>query len=342
MNLQREIEQLSQDHLDAIMRLMHETVARASPRGSSLVEMTDYHMRTGGKRLRALLPLAVARALGHDPAPLIPFGAACEMLHNATLVHDDLQDGDTVRRDQPTAWVRYGEARAINLGDAMLYYTLALVGGLDADAATRQAITARVVTQTLRVVDGQEREFLLKEQERPTLDAYIAMVEGKTSGLFALPVAGAAALCGAPEAVVDALERASGHLGVLFQIQDDVLDLFADKGRERRGCDIAEGKISILVVHALEHASAQDARWLRDVLRAGREHVSDAQIVRAITLLHDCGAARAAFDEIDRRSALAINDPALIDAPGLRALLEGCVDVFLAPIRGVRESVCGA
>jgi geranylgeranyl pyrophosphate synthase len=337
-DLKATIQRLHDAHMPAILHLTAEVVRASSPDKTSLVEMLDYHMRTGGKRLRALLPLAVAEALGQDAARLVPFGAACEVLHNATLVHDDLQDGDTMRRDQPTVWVKYSPARAINLGDAMLYWTLELADRADVPLEARHASQRRIVREALRVIDGQEREFLLKDEDRPTLATYIAMVEGKTSGLFSLPVAGAAALCGASDALVRALEVASGHMGVVFQIQDDVLDLYGDKGREQRGSDVGEGKISMLVVHALHHASEGDAVWLREVLRRGREHVSADDVTRAIALFESSGAVRAAFEEIDRRVEAACGQPALAEAPALAELVRGMADVFLAPVAALRAA----
>ncbi|MBM4320392.1 MAG: polyprenyl synthetase family protein, partial [Deltaproteobacteria bacterium] len=140
----RRFAELGQQHLPAILRLIDEVVAGSCPSGSTLVPMCGYHLQTGGKRLRALLPLLVAEALGRDPAGLVPFGAACEMLHNATLVHDDVQDGDEMRRGQPTVWRRYGLARALDLGDAMFYFTLLLVQRLAVPPALGAAVTRRV------------------------------------------------------------------------------------------------------------------------------------------------------------------------------------------------------
>src|SRR5690606_5165969 len=131
------------------------------------------------------------------------------------LVHDDLQDGDMVRRGRMTVWNRYGVPQAINLGDAMFYFAVLLCQRLDVPAARREAMSRRLLVETLRVIDGQEREFMMKDQEGLTLDDYFTMVEGKTSGLFALPMAGAAELCGADERQLADLAEASRHLGVL-------------------------------------------------------------------------------------------------------------------------------
>lgn len=336
-SLMDELQELNHEYMGAILAQMEDVLSSQVGADTSLLEMTRYHLSTGGKRLRALLPLAVGRAFGKSCEEMVAFGAACEMLHNATLVHDDLQDGDVVRRGEPTVWVKYGKPQAINLGDAMLYVTILLLDGLSVSAEQRQKAIRRVASETLRVVDGQEREFALQQIEEPGASDYFAMVEGKTSGLFALPVVGAAELCGASDDVLDALQEASRHLGVIFQIQDDILDLYGDKGREAPGSDVAEGKISMLVISALDLASDEDSGWLRALLRREREDVSREDIDRAMALFKECGALKAAFDEIDRRTALALEQDALKGVPAMHRIVSEMVDVFLAPIQSVRS-----
>lgn len=336
--LMNNFERLRETHLGQIHDLIDRIAEEEAPEGSSLVEMCRYHMKTGGKRLRALLPLAVAEAFGAEPAQLVPLGAACEMLHNATLVHDDLQDRDRVRRGEETVWVRYGEPRAINLGDAMLYWTLLLAARLECTSEKRERISKRILRETLRVVDGQEREFLLKDVEAPSVDDYFRMVEGKTSGLFALPVGAAAEFCDAPEDVISELEIAAEHLGVLFQIQDDVLDLYAEKGREHRGTDVCEGKISALAAHFLEHAPQEKAAWLRDLLDRPREEVSHDDIDEVADAFREHGSLHFALSEIDRRRRLACDTKFFGDYPAIEKLLRGMAELFLMPIQDVLEA----
>ena len=328
-HLKERLAHLHVTYMTQITSLIDDTVAGATGKPTSLATMLSYHMSTGGKRLRALLPLALAQVLGHDADALVPFGAACELLHNATLVHDDLQDGDRVRRGKPTIWVEYGQARAINLGDAMLYYTLLLLGQLDAPVELKYAVQERLIRETLRVIDGQDREFLLQSMQAPAFGDYIDMVEGKTSGLFSLPLAGAALLCGAPQELVEALEVASADLGVVFQVQDDLLDIYGDKGREHRGTDIAEGKISMLVVHALEHASQEDAAWLKDLLGRARDSVTRDEIEQAIGVLERAGAVERAVQEIDHRIDRVMNQAIWSHYPQVRLMLEQVSEVFL-------------
>lgn len=323
---------LRAQHLPAVMGLLEQVVAEASGASSSLARMGSYHFGTGGKRLRALLPLAVADALGIEPAPLVPFAAACEMLHNATLVHDDLQDGDRVRRGRATVWAHYGAAQAVNLGDAMFYYALLCLQRLGGPAERREAATRRLVAQTLLVIAGQQQELELNAAATPTLADYVAMVRGKTSGLFALPMAGAAELCGCASALVAGLAEASAELGVLFQMQDDLLDLYGDKGRGLRGSDLREGKRSVLVVLALERASAGDRDELRAILDRGRERTTDEDVERALSILARTGARDQALGLVGESRARAVAHPALAAEPRLRRLVDETARLLLLPI----------
>jgi hydroxymethylglutaryl-CoA reductase len=331
-------DRLAAEHMPAIMKLISEVVAASNPNGSTLGSMLDYHLETGGKRLRALTPLLVAEAFGKNPAELIALGATCEMLHNATLVHDDLQDGDTTRRGRPTIWAQYGMPQAVNLGDAMFYYTILLSQRLEIPSVKREAIAHRVLVDTLRVIDGQEKEFALKKAERISLEDYFRMVEGKTSGLFALPMAGAAEVLGMGRDVVEGLAEAARQLGVVFQIQDDVLDLYGDKGRDMRGSDIGEGKRSALVVHAMEHATERDREWLLHVLDKPREETSQQDVRDVMALFERTASLDYALDEITRRKNAALAVPALQDHPRVIELIGGLCELFLKPIASLYES----
>ncbi len=334
-DMRRRFQALGEEYMPHILDHIEEVLTEVSGRSSTLADMCRYHMSTGGKRLRALLPLLVAETLKVNPTYLVPFGAACEMLHNATLVHDDLQDGDKVRRGQETVWSHYGTSQAINLGDAMFYYTLLLIHRIDFPRARRVATSRRLLHETLRVIEGQELEFKLKQSASPTLADYFTMVQGKTSGLFALPIAGAAELCGPPPEVLEGLQEAARHMGVLFQIQDDVLDLYADKGRDEQGSDIREGKRSILVVHALENAPEDRAQWLRQVLDRDREQTTTEEVAEATDMLREVGSLGFAVAEMERRKQQALGTWALRNHPQLLSLVEAMCDLFMGPIRPV-------
>jgi geranylgeranyl pyrophosphate synthase len=229
-------------------------------------------------------------------------------------------------------WDRFGTPQAINLGDAMFYFSVLLCQRIDAPPRRREALAKRLLVETLRVIDGQEKEFALKDLPEPKPEHYFAMVEGKTSGLFALPMAGAAELCGASAELCEGLHEAARHMGVLFQIQDDALDLYGDKGRELVGSDIAEGKRSLLVVHALSKAQPEHARWLKRVLDKDRSETHEEDIARAIRLLDTTGSLAFALEEIERRKQHALSVPAVVAHEALHRLVAGMCDLFLKPI----------
>ena len=326
------LSELRAEYADRIETEMRSLVDEVTPASSSLREMCAYHLATAGKRLRALLALLTAERLGCAPEALIPFAAACEMVHNATLVHDDVQDGDRKRRGRATVWARYGIPQAIDLGDAMFYYAALLCDRLGAAPEAQRRAGRQLLVQTIRVIDGQEREMALTRSDRPTLEQYFAMVEGKTSPLFTLAIAGTAAIVGAPDEVVEALSAAAIQLGILFQIQDDLLDLYGDKGRHQRGADIGEGKRSLMVVHALQHVAPAEARRLVQVLDQGRVRTTSDDVAWAAELFVRAGSVRFALDEIERRRRIMAGSAALAAWPALREMLDGVAEVVLGPI----------
>jgi len=324
---------LREQYVDAVATTLRQVVREESTPDSSLAEMCNYHLDTGGKRLRATIPLAVADSLGADPESLIPFAAGCELLHNATLVHDDLQDGDDMRRNELSVWKKFGRPQAINVGDAMLFWALTCLDRLEVSDARYRECVERFTRQTLSVIGGQQQEFELARSSAPNRAEYLRMVEGKTGGLFVLTCAGAAKLSGASREIVESIETAARHLGVLFQIQDDILDLYGEKGRGERGADIREGKISVLVIHYLERESDERGRALLELLRSPRDEVSRAQIDRVAEKFRTSGALEEALDEIERRRNSAVEAVEGEGPDELRSLVDGLAELFITPIQ---------
>jgi geranylgeranyl pyrophosphate synthase len=337
-DLKSNFELLHRKWWPSIRSLMDEVVRESSSEGTLLREMSNYHLETGGKHLRAILPLLIAEALGEDPHRVLPFGAACEMLHNASLVHDDLQDGDEFRRGQPTVWKKYGTAQAINLGDAMIAHTILLMQRLEVPAALRERATSRVLIEMLRVIEGQVQELQLKSRADVSLADYMRMVEGKTARLFSLPMSGAALLCGVSEEVQEGLVEAAGHIGVLFQIQDDILDIYGAKGRNVSASDIGEGKRSVLVVHCLERVDEAEATWLKGVLDKPRDRTSAEDIAGVMAMFERSASLAFALEELARRRTAALEVAALADYPVLLKVLGEACDIFLKPAASIAKS----
>ena len=326
-----------QTHYGPIATILADVVRAQHPDGSLLVDMCEYHLGTGGKHLRALLPVLLAEALESDVTTVYPFAAACEMLHNATLVHDDVQDGDELRRGHPTVWAKYSEPQAINLGDAMYFYALLCLDRLKTDDTRRWQLARLLLQSTTRVIDGQVREFLLKEQPQPTPAAYVEMIQSKTAALFALPLVGTGLLYDVTPDLLDALAQSAIHLGIVFQLQDDLLDLYGEKGRGQQGSDIQEGKISALVVHTLELALPDHCRRLKEILAKPRHATTTADIVWATDLMVECGARGIALAEIRRREGAVAQLEGLHAVPAVRSLLTGLTEAFVAPIHHLYE-----
>lgn len=296
-----------------------------------LEQMARQHLSTGGKRLRARLALMAAAAVGQPLSHAAPLAAACELLHNATLIHDDLQDGDTVRRGQPALWAQHGAAQAINAGDLLLMLPFLALERAPCPEAIRWRLAASLARRSARTACGQSLEQSLLDQQLLHWDAYLLSASGKTGAFFALPVEGAALLAGLDPRRAAAIGDAVLPLGVLFQVQDDVLDLYGDKGRGKRGNDLREGKVSALVVAHLERHPG-DTQALLDVLRAPRGVTSDADVARLSRLFIEGGALDAVAQRAHDLYQQVLQAPPLLELPRLHALVIEVANTLYRPL----------
>ena len=240
---------------------------QALPPTTQLGRMVAYHLgwtdadgrptdAAGGKRLRAGLCLWAAAACGAEPEYALPVAAAIELIHNFTLVHDDIQDGDLLRRGRPTVWSVWGQAQGINAGDGL--FALALRAAL-----ARPEAAAVLVDATLEVIEGQCLDLEHEGRLDGSLPAYLRLVEAKTGALFGASLeAGAVVARAAPE-VRERLRRAGRQLGIAFQLRDDWLGVWGDPeltGKSRDG-DLERRKLGYPIVAA--HAAADEGRRLQ-------------------------------------------------------------------------------
>lgn len=291
--------------------------------------MASEQLATGGKRLRARLALSSCRAFEVDTSACVPWAAAVELLHNATLIHDDIQDGDRTRRGEPTLWVKHGVAQAINAGDLMLMLPFLALAELPARQAGQ--LSRLLAEHASRTVRGQVEELGLLSSGRLDWDSYLHAVAGKTGALLALPVLGAAILAGREDAFLSDIDQLFCELGITFQLQDDVVDLFGDKGREVVGCDIYEGKVSALVV--LQLSRRPDTRTeLLDMLAKPRELTTPADVARARHMFSESGALDELLAAISLRANAIRQSSVLLREPRLRRLTEDLLGLALAPI----------
>ncbi len=291
--------------------------------GGRLAAMGCEQISGGGKRLRARLALAAASALGAADEDAIAWAAAVELLHNATLAHDDVQDGDRMRRGRPALWVGHGVAQAVNAGDFMLmlpYQALSEVA-----PRWRGELCLLLADHAIATVRGQVNEIDLLHARRLDWQSYLDASAGKTGAMFALPIAGAATIAGSGAEAATRLAAPFVDLGIAFQIQDDVLDLYGDKGRDVVGSDLYEGKVSALVV---EHVARRpsDRGWMLELLATPRDATAGAGVRRAIEAFRASGALAGAVERMQahvERAAVALDAEPELSRIG-RALASRC------------------
>jgi geranylgeranyl diphosphate synthase type I len=212
-----------------------------------------------GKRLRPLLCLLACAEAGGDPSQALPAAAALELLHNFSLVHDDIEDGDEVRRHRPTVWKIWGVPQAINAGDGMFTLAYAALQRLArrgvAGEQTLQALA--IFTQCcLDVTEGQHLDMSFEQRLDIAVPEYLRMIQGKTAALIGGSLAIGALLGGATLAQVEALQRFGRSIGLAFQIQDDILGIWGDSAvtGKAAGNDILRRKKSLPILYTLNHA----------------------------------------------------------------------------------------
>lgn len=315
--------------LDEVRALMLELAV--GERFERLGAIVQEHLSTGGKRMRARLALASLEALGADVAGCLPWAAACELLHNAALVHDDLQDHDALRRGSFTVWVRHGQAQAINAGDLMLMLPYLALERLDVEPGLKWGLTRALARRAEATVRGQSLELDLLGAGHWDWASYSAAALGKTSALIALPVEGAALLAGRAPARAAALGDAAQRLGLLFQIQDDVLDLYGEKGRAEPGGDLRQGRVTALVVEHLR-SRPEDRDWLISLLAQPETETPLAQVEEAAARFERGGALEATLGRIGALRQELASDPVLEEEPGLKAVLTAAVERALEPL----------
>lgn len=237
-----------------------------------------------GKAMRPALVLAAARALGGDAQAAMRAAVAVELVHNFTLLHDDVIDEDTTRRHRPTAWALFGVPDAVITGDALLALALRLLA-TDPHPASGQAAT-RLSTCVIELCAGQQADCALEERgpDDVTLDECMAMAMAKTGALLGCACALGALYAGAGERTVDAMDGFGREAGLAFQLIDDLIGIWGDAARTGKpvGADLTAHKKSLPVVAALTSdapAAAELAALYRGAMTTPAEVRSAADAV---------------------------------------------------------------
>ena len=289
---------------------MRAAVARLDP--SSRLNVS-YHMgwcdvdgtptpQNGGKGIRPALAMLSAEAVGAPESVGLPGAVAVELIHNFSLLHDDVLDGDLERRHRPTVWAVWGMPTAILAGDALLALAHEIV--LEADGPGNARACHLLAQVTRELTRGQTQDLAFEKRGDVTLDECLDMAGGKTGSLLAAAASIGAILAGADETKVAALKTFGAQFGLAFQLVDDVLGIWGDPAVTGKSVhsDLQSRKKSLPVTYAWTHA--RYGRRIRDwFTTAGAPDVDDLGAMAG--LLANAGARDWALAEADRRMGLA-------------------------------------
>jgi geranylgeranyl diphosphate synthase type I len=240
----------------------------------------------GGKAIRPTFAILSAEAGGGTAADGVPAAVAVELIHNFSLLHDDIMDGDRERRHRPTGWVVFGEGQTILAGTAML--TVA-IETLVADGPAGQRALPCLLRSTQLLISGQSSDLYLEGQDDVNVEDVLQMEAGKTAALLACSASIGALAAGASADIVDGLAEYGHDLGMSFQLVDDVLGVIGDPAvtGKSSSSDVRAGKRSAPVVAALQAGGAA-SRQLGELLASGPPS-SEAEVALATQLIQDAG-----------------------------------------------------
>ncbi len=311
--------------LEAKLRVIVKTLADET---SALYGMLSYHLgwmdadfrpvhAPSGKRLRPVLLLLACEAQGGFWREALPAAAAVELLHNFSLIHDDIEDQDRLRRGRPTVWAIWGEAQAINAGDAMFALGYEALLRLPLSAGRVRQAAQRYTRVAVQLTRGQAMDIAFERQTDVSETDYLKMVAGKTAALFGLSCELGGIVAGTSPSRCQALREFGEQLGMAFQMQDDLLGLWGDPARTGKpvGSDLRRGKKTLPILHGV----ARNQR-LRELV--AHPPLDDAQVKEGLRLLESAGSREYTETHIARyhRKAMEILERTQSEREALRAI----------------------
>lgn len=274
MTLQEPAVELRDEMLAALEEGLRQSVSVLDgPPHSAMAEMVHYHLGWSqaedegrGKRLRPLLTLLVCDGAGGTWRRALPAAIAVELVHNFSLIHDDIEDRSETRRGRPTMWKRWGMPQALNTGDALLILSQA-AGHRLVDQGVTPTVTLNVLRELdaacLRLTIGQHLDLAFEGQDIVSEEAYLTMIGGKTSSLLATATSIGAKVADSAPATVEAYRNFGHHLGMAFQVLDDILGIWGEPAKTGKPAsdDLRAHKKTLPVIHGLEHSAEFRSLW---------------------------------------------------------------------------------
>lgn len=323
-----DIQQVIAPYIAAVEQELHNFLVTNDAQVASMYGMFRYHLGwvderfeptagAPGKRLRPVFCLLTTEALGVALTAALPAAAALELLHNFSLIHDDIEDRDEFRRHRPTVWKIWGIPCAINAGDGMFALAhLCLQRTADCGVAAPRTLAACRIFDAacLTLVEGQHLDLSFEARLDVSLDEYLHMIHHKTANLLATATQLGALLATADAEIIAHYRQFGESIGMAFQVMDDILGIWGDAAVLGKpiGSDIRKKKKSLPIVYALNNAAGRAAEVLRAVYQ--QSVLTDAEVQQVIAILDDLDARGYAERLVDAHHARALE--ALAATPG--------------------------
>ncbi|PCJ25873.1 MAG: octaprenyl diphosphate synthase [SAR86 cluster bacterium] len=283
-----------------------------------------YIVDAGGKRLRPILVLLAARCCNVNNEQHIPLAAVIEFIHTATLLHDDVVDMSALRRGRPTVNAQWNNPSSVLVGDfiySRAFQILVNIGDM--------SIMEIIADTTNKIAEGEVLQLLTKNNPDSSEQNYRQVIQHKTAILFQAAAQCGAMLTDATQEQTNALKQFGMHLGTAFQLIDDVLDYDGDSESlgKNIGDDLAEGKPTLPLIHALKHADKADADLIRKSLTD--EQPPTEALSQIIEIVRDCGSLTYARDLAESESKQALSSLSVLPPSQYRDALELMVQFSL-------------
>lgn len=268
------------DDFSAVDEIIKQQLTSRVPLVSTI---SDYITSSGGKRLRPLLVLLAGKALGHQSDDLRLLAATIELLHTSTLLHDDVVDMSGMRRGRSTANAKWGNAPSVLVGDFLYSRSFEMMVELGSMPVMK------ILSHATRIIaEGEVLQLSKVRDASTTEEIYMEVIRGKTAMLFEASAHSAASLTGASDEQCEALRTFGDHLGVAFQLVDDLLDYRGDAETlgKNVGDDLAEGKPTLPLIYTMREGTAEQAALVRQAIQKGG--IEDLESIRSA--VEDSGA----------------------------------------------------
>jgi len=279
-----DLEQRLDKRIDFFNRELKRFFKNGSPK--ILYDAARHLPLAGGKRLRPSLSMLSYEAVNGEVEKVIPFAVAVELIHNFTLVHDDIMDKSKLRRNLSAVHIRYGEPTAIMAGDLLFAKAFEAMQNIPVDPSVFKELYFGFVKCVEEICEGQQLDMEFEKRRNVTEKEYLEMILKKTASLFRYSAEGGAVIGGGTRDEVKALKKYGESLGLAFQIHDDYLDMSSDEkilGKDI-GNDIRNGKKTLIAVHSLNNATGKDKEFLEEIF--GNENASEEDVKSVFKLFN--------------------------------------------------------